>query len=73
MGILKQSHSAEKGKRGDLLGFLKLQCVAKYQKNLNEGPFRGKKLEKSCTMPKKIDRWTLQTRPILQMHEKVSG
>ena len=32
MRFLKQSHSAEKLERGDLLGFLKLQFAAKYQK-----------------------------------------
>ena len=32
MRILKQSHSAEKLERGDLLGFLKLQFAAKHQK-----------------------------------------
>ena len=32
MRDLKQSHSAEKVKKGDPLGFLKLQFVAKYQK-----------------------------------------
>ena len=32
MIILKQSHSAEKHERGDPLGFLEIQFVAKYQK-----------------------------------------
>ena len=34
MRITKQSQSAEKLKRGDPLGFLKLQFAAKYQKKL---------------------------------------
>ena len=32
MRSFKQSHSAEKCKRGDPLAFLKLEFVAKYQK-----------------------------------------
>ena len=53
MRILKQSHSTEKCERGDPLGFLRLQFVAKYQKN-EEGLFADiKKFSKrSLTKPK---------------------
>ena len=44
------THSAEKCKRGDPFGFLKLQFVAKYQK------FEGGTSETKVTEPKKIQR-----------------
>ena len=47
MRILKQFHSAEKCKRRHVLGFLKLQFVAKYQK-IEGGPFGDKKLSHSA-------------------------
>ena len=47
MRILKQFHSAEKCKRRDVLGFLKLQFVAKYQK-IEGGPFGDKKTFAQC-------------------------
>ena len=53
--ILSQSHSAEKLKKGDPLGFLKLQFAVKYQKNLKGGPFGDKKnSKKSRTVTKKL-------------------
>ena len=55
MKILKQSHSVKKSKKGDHLGFLKLQFVAKYQK-IEGGSFEDKKMQKSLTTPKK---WSL--------------
>ena len=52
MRFLKQSHSAKKLEKGDLLGFLKLQFVAK---KLEGGPFGDKKnSKKSRTVPKKF-------------------
>ena len=39
----EKDHSAEKFKRGDPLGFLKLQFAAKYYKKLKGGPFGDKK------------------------------
>ena len=43
----KKSHNVENCKRGDLLGFLKIQFVAKYQKKIEGGPFGDiKKLSK---------------------------
>ena len=36
-------HSAKKLKRGDHLGFLKLQFAAKYQKKIKEDPLETKK------------------------------
>ena len=48
------SHSAEKCKREDPLGFINIYSVAKYQKKLKEGPFGDKKIsKKSLTKPKK--------------------
>ena len=54
--ILKQSQSAEKGKKGDSLGFLKLQFVAKYR--LKVVPFgdRNKFRKESRTVWNKIQR-----------------
>ena len=50
------SHSAEKCKRGDPLGFIKIYSVAKYQKTRKGDSFDTKKiLKKSRAMPKKID------------------
>ena len=58
------SHSAEKCKRGDPLGFINIY-VAKYQKTRKEDSFETLKIfEKSRTMPKKIERGTLQSRPV---------
>ena len=57
MRILKQSHSAEKLERGDLLGFLKLQFAAKYQKTWRGDRLATKKnSKKSRTVPKKTQR-----------------
>ena len=53
MRILKQSHSAEKLKRGDPLGFLKfslLQTIKKFER----GTLWRQKIEKSRTVPKKF-------------------
>ena len=58
MRTLKQSDSSEKGKRGDPLGFLKLQFVAKYQKNQRD-PLETFKIFESLTVPKKFERGTL--------------
>ena len=44
---------------------------AKYQKKMKDGPFGDKKIQKSCTVPKQIDRGTLQNRRVSQMHAKV--
>ena len=44
MRNLKQSHSAEKLRRGDPLGFLKLQFAANYQKKLERGQKTSKKV-----------------------------
>ena len=45
--FLKQSHSAGKVKRGDPLGFLKLQFAPKYQKTWRGTLWRQKNREKS--------------------------
>ena len=58
MRILKQSHSAEKLERGDLLGFLKLVCC-KISKKLKGGPFDDKKIEKVAQCRIKLKRGTL--------------
>ena len=47
MRILKQSRSSEKCKRGDPLGFLKIQFDAKYQNKIEGGNFEGKKNSKN--------------------------
>ena len=67
-----KSHNAENCK-GDSLGLSKIQFVSKYQK-LEGGPFGEirKFSEKRLTKPKKIERVTFQSRPVLQMHGKVS-
>ena len=50
----KMSHSAEKCKRGDPLGFINIYSVAKYQKTRKGDSFETLKIfEKSSTMPKK--------------------
>ena len=51
------SHSAEKCKRGDPLGFINIYSVAKYQKTRKGDSFETLKIfEKSRTVPKKIER-----------------
>ena len=51
------SHSAEKCKRGDPLGFINIYSVAKYQKTRKGDSFETlKKFRKSRTVPKKIER-----------------
>ena len=66
MRIPKKSLIAKKFKRGDPLGFLKLQFAAKYQNKLERGPFGDKKIsKKSRTVPKKPKRGTLYTHPVL--------
>ena len=49
------SHSAEKCKRGDPLGFINIYSVAKYQKTRKGDSFETLKIffEKSRTVPKK--------------------
>ena len=49
------SHSAEKCKKGDPLGFINIYSVAKYLKKLKGGPFDNilKISEKSHTVPEK--------------------
>ena len=49
------SHSAEKCKRGDPLGFISIYSVAKYQETRKGGPFGDIKKfsKKSRTVPKK--------------------
>ena len=59
MKILKKSHSAEKLKRGDILGFLKLQFAAKYKKNLKGDPLVTKKSKKVAQCRKKFKGGTL--------------
>ena len=52
------THSAEKCKRGDLLGFINIYSAAKYQKTRKGDSFEKLKnfRKKSRTMPKKIER-----------------
>ena len=52
------SHSAEKCKRGDPLGFINIHSVAKYQKTRRGDPFETIKKfrKKSRTVQKKIQR-----------------
>ena len=52
MRILKQSHSGEKLRRNDPLGFLKLQFAAKYSKNLKGDTLKSKKSKKSHSAEK---------------------
>ena len=54
----------KKTKRGDPLGFFNIHSVAKQQKKLKGGPFGEKISEKSLTVPKKIERGTLWSRPV---------
>ena len=50
------SHSAEKCKRGDPLGFIDIYSVAKYQKTRKGDSFETlKNFRKSRTVPKKIE------------------
>ena len=61
--------------KGDPLGFFSffnIHYVAKYQKT-GESLTTLKILEKSLTVSKKLKGWTVQSHPILQLHEKVSG
>ena len=67
MRILKQSHSGEKSERRPFELF-ETPVYCKISKNL-----KGNKKIQNVTVLKKIDRGTLQTRPVLQIHEKVSG
>ena len=51
------SHSAEKCKRGDPLGFINIYSVAKYQETRKGDSFETLKIfEKSRIVPKKIER-----------------
>ena len=52
------SHSAEKCKRGDPLGFINIYSVAKYQKTRKGDSFETLKSfrKKSRTMPNKIEK-----------------
>ena len=51
------SHSAEKCKKGDSLGFMNIYSVAKYQKTRKGDSFETvKNFRKSRTMPEKIER-----------------
>ena len=53
MGILKQSHSATKSKRG-CFGLFNDPICCKLSKNLTGGPFGDiKKIQKNLTVPKK--------------------
>ena len=70
MRILKQSHSAEKLKRGDPLGLLKLQFVAKHRKIGRETLWR-QKIEKSRRVPKKVKVVTLYSRLVLYLTLKM--
>ena len=63
---LKQSHSAKKLEREDPLGLLKLQFAAKYRKNGKGTLCR----QKNLTMPKQIQRGSLQSRPVLYLKLK---
>ena len=52
------SHSAEKCKRGDPLGFINIYFVAKYQKNSKGGSFETlKNFRKKSHNAEKIERW----------------
>ena len=52
--LSKKSHSAEKCKRGDPLGFINIHSVAKYEKNSKGDPFETLKFfSKSRTVPEK--------------------
>ena len=56
--------------RGNPSGFLKIQFfLQNIKKNLKVGLFEGKKIEKSCTVPKKLKEGTLQSRSLSQMLE----
>ena len=67
MRIFKQSQ-CQKIERRDLLGFLRLQFAAKYQKTRRRDPLATNKTSKKCrTVPKKIQRGTLQSRLVLYL------
>ena len=54
------SHSAEKCKRGDPLGFINIYSVAKYQKNSKGGPFETlENFRKKSHNAEKIERGDL--------------
>ena len=73
MKSLKQSHSAEIPKRGRPLGFWHFSLLQNIKK-LDGKPFEGKKhFEKVAQCRKKLKEGTLQSRPLSQMLEKVSG
>ena len=73
MKILKWSHSAEKLKREDTLGILALQFAADIKK-LDGGPFEGETIwKKVAQYRKKLKEGALQSRPLSQMLENVSG
>ena len=67
MRIFKESHSAE-NYNGDLLGFLKLQFAAEYQKSWG-GPFGNKKKSKKkvaqCrkNLLEKVSGWSKDSNP----------
>ena len=57
----KISHSAEKLKNGNPLGFLKLQFAAKYQKNLKGNTLETKKIRKKVARcQNKIKKFNIQ-------------
>ena len=72
MRVLKQSHSAEKFERGDILSFLKLQFfeTAKDQKP-RRGPLETKKLQEKSYSVEKIQRGTLYSCSILYLTVKM--
>ena len=72
MRILKQSHSAEKFKRGNPLGFFKLQFVTNYQK-IEGDPLKAKKVRKSRTVPKKNERGDPSVSRFRKCSKQVSG
>ena len=68
--VFLNSLSAKKRKRGDPLGFLKLQFVAKYQKF--KGALSRHKIEKRRTVPKKLKGGHyIQSRPVLYLKLKM--
>ena len=53
VGAISKAQKAQNCKKGDTLGFLKVQFVAKYQKKIEAGTFEDKKKsKKSRTVPK---------------------
>ena len=74
MRILNSLIEPKNIKRETLWAFWHFSLLQNIEKNLQVGPFGGKKnSKKSRTVPKKMKVGTLQSLPFSQMLEKFSG